>query len=108
MDGFSCWKRQLFFVAFAQDVRQAEFSQGPKKRLVVATFRDTVGYLSQSIKAYLRDDLRRDPYGTLSLLLEKTLKGYANEDPGMKQQKALPIILFLKLLDLIQTYWQQQ
>ena len=63
VDVFRCWKRKLFLVAFTQDVRQAEFSQGPKKRLVAATVRDTVGCLSHPFKADLRDDLRRDPNG---------------------------------------------
>ena len=51
----------------------------------------------------LIDYLRRDPDGSFSLLLEQTFKGYANEDPGVKQQKEIPIITLLKLLDLTQT-----
>ena len=36
-------------------------------------------------------------------MLEQTFKEYVNEDPGVKQQKAIPIIVLLKLLDLAQT-----
>ena len=90
-------------VALTRAVRQAEFSQGKKKRLVVTTVRDTIGYLSQAFKTALRDDPRRDPDGSLSLLLEQTFKGYANGDPGMKQQKAILIIVLLKVLDLAHT-----
>ena len=53
--GFSCWRRQLVLVAFTQAIRQDEFSQVPKKRLVVVTVRDTIGYLYQAFKAYLRE-----------------------------------------------------
>ena len=100
MDGFSRWKRQLVLVAFTQSIRQAEFSQIPKKKLVAVTVRDTVGYLSQAFKAALRDNPRRDLDGSLSFLLEKTFKGYVNEDPGVKQQRVLPIIFLLKVLNL--------
>ena len=69
LDGFSRWKIQLVLFAFTQAVRTTKFLQGPKKKLVSATVRDTVGYLSQAFKEALRDDGRRDPYGSLSLLL---------------------------------------
>ena len=102
MDGFSRWQKQLVLVAFTQAFRQAEFSQGPKKRLVAATVRDTIGYISQAFKAALRDDPKRDPDGSLSFLLESTFKGYANEDPVVKQPKSLPTTVLLKLLNLSQ------
>ena len=91
-------------VAFAQATRQAEFYPGPKERLVEATVRDTIGCLSQAFKEALRYYPRRDPDGSLSFLLEQTFNGYANEDPGVKQQKELPIIILLKALDLAETY----
>ena len=69
----------------------------------MATVRDTIGYLSQTFKAALRDNPRIDPDGSLSFLLEQTFKVYANEDPGVKQQKAIPILFLLKLIDLAQT-----
>ena len=90
-------------VAFAQAVRKAEFSQGPKKILVAATVRDTIGYLSQAFEAALRAYTIRETYGTLSFLLEHTFKGYANEVPDVKQQKAIPIILLFKVFDLAYT-----
>ena len=36
----------------------------------------------------------------MPLLLEQNFKGYANEDPGVKQQKELPIIIILEVLYL--------
>ena len=90
-------------VAFAQAVSQAEFSQGPKERLVAATVIDTIGYLSQGFKSALRDDPRRDPDGPLSFVLEQIFNRYANKDPGVKQKKAIPIIVLLKVLGLAQT-----
>ena len=79
-----------------------QFFQGPKKRLVAATVIDTIGYISQAFKTYLRDDPRRDPDGSLSFLFQQTFKVYANEDPGVKQQKVILIIFLLKLIDLAQ------
>ena len=73
LDGFFRWKIHIVLVAFTQAVRQAEFLQGPKKRLVAATFRYTVGYLYQSFMADLRYYPKRDPYGSLSFQLEQTL-----------------------------------
>ena len=90
-------------VAFAQAVILAKFLQVSKKRLVAATVRDTVEYLYQYFRAALRDDPRRDQYESLLFFLEKTFKGYANEDPGVKQQKDLPIIVLLKVINLAQT-----
>ena len=91
-------------VAFTQSIRQANFLKEPKKRLVVATVRYTIGYLYQAFEAALRDDPRRDPYGSLSFLLEHIFKEYASKYPGVKQQKAIPIIVLLKVLDLAHTY----
>ena len=65
LDRFSCWQRQLVLIAFEKDVRQAEFSQVPKKILVAATFRDTIGYISKAFNASLRCYPRRDPDGWL-------------------------------------------
>ena len=56
-------------VAFAQYFRLDEFSQGPKKTLVAAKVRDTIGYLSQAFEAALRDDPRRNPDESLPGLL---------------------------------------
>ena len=103
VDVFRCWKRKLFLVAFTQDVRQAEFSQGPKKRMVAATVIDNVGYIYQAFKEALRDEPRIDPDGSLSFLLEHTFKGYANKYLGVKQQKVILIIVLLKVLNLVQT-----
>ena len=90
-------------VDFAQAFIQAEFLQVPKKRLVAATVRDIIGYLSQAFGAALRDDLRIDLDGSLSFLLEQTFKGYTNKGPGVKQQKVILIIVLLKVLNLVQT-----
>ena len=103
LDELSCWRIRIVLVSFAQIVRRAEFSQGPKKRLVAETVRDTVGHLSQAFKADLIDDPRRNPYGSLSFLLEHIFKGYANKYPGVKPQNTIQIIILLKVLDLAQT-----
>ena len=103
LDGFSCWQRQLVLFDFTQAFRQAGFFQRPKKTLVASTVRDTVEYLPQAFKAYLKYDQIRYPYVSLSLFLEQNFKGYANEDTWVKQQKALPITVFLKVIDLAQT-----
>ena len=95
LDGFSHCKIKLVLVAFTQAVRETEFLQGPKKRLVAVTVRYTIGYLSQAFKAYLRDNPRRDPDGSLSF--------FWNEYPGVKQQKEIPIIVLLKVLKFAQT-----
>ena len=103
LDRFSICERKIVLVTFAQAVKQAEFVKGPKKILVAETVIDTAGCLSQAFKANLRYDWRIEPYGSLLFLLEQTFKGYTNEDPGTKQQKAFPIIIFLKILDLAHT-----
>ena len=64
LDGFSRCQRKIVLVAFTQDVRQSKFLQGQKKRLVAATVRDTILYLSQASKSDLRDDPRRYPDGS--------------------------------------------
>ena len=102
LDGFSRWKRQLVLVAFTQAARQAGFLPGPKNRLIAETVRDTVGYLSQAFKEFLRDNPKKESDGSLSFLLEQTFKGSEDEDPGVKQQKGLPIIVILKVLNLDQ------
>ena len=39
----------------------------------------------------------------MSVFLEHTFKVYTNKYPGVKQQKDIPIIVFLKFIDLAQT-----
>ena len=63
LEGLSHCQRKIVLVDFAQAVRQAGFLQRPKKRLIAAKVRYTIGYLSQIFKAALIDKLRREPYG---------------------------------------------
>ena len=80
-------------VAFARAVRQAELFQGSKKRLVAATVRDAIAYISQASNEALIDNQRRDPDGSLSFLLEHTFNVNAKKDTDKKQQLSIPIIV---------------
>ena len=77
--------------------------QEKNKKLVAATVRDTIEYLSQAFRAAFRDNPVRDPYGSLLSFLEQTFKGYVNKDSGVKEQKAIPIFVLLKVLDFAKT-----
>ncbi len=56
--------------------------------------------MAQAFRSSLRPDPRLDIDGNQCYLLQQLLKGYTNQDPGVKQQKAIPFSVLMKLLTL--------
>ena len=105
MEKFSRWQIQLVLVALAQAVRQAEFLQVPKKRMVATTVRDTIGYLSQTCKGIFKRRFEKRPRWVIVIIVgidlqgirrrrsrPETTKGRTN-NPPLKSTQPFPYII---------------
>ena len=90
-------ERVIVVSAFAQAIRSAEFSKSTIHRLGEDSVRNAVDHVAQTFRDRQYPDPRLDPDGKPSRLLSTQYKGYRNEDPHPKQQKALPASILLKL-----------
>jgi len=89
----SAWQRHIMLLAFVQAVRNAEYSLGRIKRLVATTVNDTIAYISQTFRLAQKQDHRLDKDKKTCILIQQTICGYKNQDPGVKQMKAIPVML---------------
>ena len=92
------WSRNLILSAFAQAMRQASFSRGPKRTLVEGTVRTAIDYVAQTFRSYHKPDPRLDGGGKTAFIIQQQLRGYRNTDRNAKQQKALPACIIRHLI----------
>ena len=83
--------------AFAQSVRNGEYSGEAFDSLASSTVHNTVDYVAASFRDNQYPDPRLDDFGKSSRLLSKQYKGYKNTDKPTKQQKALPLCIIKEL-----------
>jgi hypothetical protein len=88
LEDFDNAAQQLLLAAFAQSVREAEYSTAAFTSLAAGTVQAAVNYVAQTFIDNFKDDPRRDKSGQTSRLLSQQYRGYKNSDPPMKQQKA--------------------
>ena len=90
MDEVSKQDRVRLLGAFAQAVREREFSTKGKDDLVSSTCKEAVDKVAENFRANNRCDPRYGEHGQdTHEILKKQYRGYANTDPPVKQQKAL-------------------
>ena len=86
--------------AFAQAVRDREFSPSSKKDLVSSTCKEAVDKVAEVFRTNNRRDPRYGENGTdVNESLKLQYKGYSNKDPETKQQKALTPSFYRHLLN---------
>ena len=89
--------RTTIICAFAQALRDAQFSPKHITRLAEGSIRTTVDHVAQAFRASDRPDPRLDSEGRVALLLSQQYKGYKNRDANSTQQKALPLSVIQQL-----------
>ena len=86
--------------AFAQAMQEATYSSGNYKHLVEGTINSTLSYVAQAFRSNNRPDPRLDVDGKMCFILQEQYRGYCNQDGNRRKQKALPMAVLRKLLDI--------
>lgn len=89
LEDFDCAAKQVLIAAFAQSVRDAEYSTAAFTSLAAGTVQAAVNYVAQTFIDHFKGDPRKDESGATSRLLSQQYRGYKNTDPPAKQQKAV-------------------
>jgi len=61
--------------------------------LAATTVNDTIAYVSQTFRLDQKRDSRLDKDKKTCILIQQTICGYKNKDPGVKQMKTIPVML---------------
>ena len=93
LDGFSREEKHRLLSAFAQTVRECEYSKSTRgyDHLVAGTCFAALDDISKAFVATGRPNPQFDGDGKRAFLLQRQLRGYKNLDPGEKHQKAIPL-----------------
>ena len=103
LDGISRFQQNIIISGLAQAVRSGTFSKGDHKNLVEGTVSTTLAHVAQTFRANNRHDPRLDHDGKTSYILQEQYRGYSNQDRAQKNQKALPIAVLRKMMELVFT-----
>ena len=90
LNNFTDRERTIITSAFAEAVRKREFSRKSVNPLVSSTVRTAVDNISQTFREYDHGDPRLDSTGKLARILQQQFKGYKENDPDERQEKAIP------------------
>ena len=85
--------------AFAGACRRNLYGKTNKPGLRGKTVKSTISNVRSTFRTHLQSDPALDPDNKTSLVLVRQLAGYIDADPSEKQEKALPLSVFRKLLD---------
>ena len=100
MDSFSRFQQNILMSAFAQAVRDATFSPTNREILVEGSVNATLSYVAQAFRSNNQADPRLDVDGKTCFMLQEQYRGYRNSDGSRDKQKALPMLVLRKMLDL--------
>ena len=100
LDGMSAYQQNIIMSTFAQAVREGSFSKRNSKNLVEGTVSTTLAHMAQTFRANNRHDPRLDNDGKTSYILQEQFRGYSNQDQAKQKQKALPIAVLRKMMEL--------
>ena len=92
-------QRIYLLSAFAGSCRRNEYGTTRKSILLGKTVKSTITNVRSAFRANLRPDPALDPDMKCSLFLIRQFSGYTDADPATKQEKALPLSVFRKLLE---------
>jgi hypothetical protein len=105
LDQFSQFQRNIIIAAFAQAVREASFTRGPRAHLVEGTVNASLSYVAQAFRSNNRKDPRLDADGKMCFIIQEQLRAYRNQDGSRAKQKALPMKVLRKMYELAETPW---
>ena len=94
LDKFTKKERTCILSAFATSVRRNEYGKTNKTQLCKGTVSSTISHVCTTFRTNLRNDPSLEESGIKSIFLQRQMKGYKDGDPGIKHQKALPLLVF--------------
>ena len=100
LDKFSRYQQNILMFSFAQAVREGSFSRKHHGHLVEGTVITTLVHVAQTFRANNRKDPRLDIDGKTCIILQEQFRGYSNQDGAQRKQKALPIMVLRKMLEI--------
>ena len=100
LEGFTKYQQNITMSAFAQAMRKAAFTRTNKTELVEGTVNATVSFVAQAFRSNNRPDPRLDVDGKLCFILQEQFRAYRNQDGSRRKQKALPMMVLRKMMDL--------
>ena len=103
LEGFSRHHKNVIMSGFAQAVRSGSFSKRNNGHLVEGTVATTIAHVAQTFRTNNQCDPRLDQDGKTCFILQEQLRGYKNLDGATIKQKALPLSVVRKILDLATT-----
>ena len=89
LEGFPQNQRVRLLSAFAQSVRNGEYSGASFDTLASSTVNSTVDYVASTFRDHQFPDPRLDNFGKPSRILSKQYKGYKSTDKTTKTTKSL-------------------
>ena len=92
LEGFPQNQRVRLLSAFAQSVRNGEYSSSSFDSLAASTVNSTVDYVASTFRDNQFPDPRLDDFGKPSRILSKQYKGYKNNEKPAQQQKPYPSV----------------
>ena len=97
---FSKFQQNIFMSTFAQSMREAPFTRINKDELVEGTVSATSSYVAQAFSSKNRPYSRLDADGKKCFILQEQFRGYCNQDVTKLKQKAHPMMVLRKILEL--------
>ena len=96
--GYNQKQQTQLLSAFAANCRRNQDGKTSKDILTGRTVKATVSHVRAAFRVAMKHDPALDPDGKPSLFLTRQISGYIDADPSSRQQKALPVSLFKRLL----------
>ena len=96
---YSQQQRTYLISAFAGACRQNLYGKTNKDGLQGKTVKATITNVRSTFRSHLQPDPALDPDKKMSLFLVRQMSGYIDADSLEKQEKALPVSVFRKLLE---------
>ena len=104
LDSFSSDDRIRLLGAFAQAIREREFSRNGERDLASGTCKEAVDKVAEVFRSNRRRDPRHDQSHTVDDSLNLLFRGYHSSDPPTKQQKALTPSFYRQLFHRASTH----
>ena len=107
LDRFDTFQKNILFSAFDHSIRTSTFSPRHHTDLVEGTVQSSLSYVAQAFGANNQRDPRLDADSKTCFMLHEQARAYKNQDGSKKKQKALPMMVLWKMLEVATTPWQK-
>ena len=104
---YTAAQRTYLLSAFAGACRRNLYGKRAKTHLRGSTVKSTITNVRSAFRTNLKPDPALDIDNNVSLFLSRQISGYIDGDPSVKQEKALPLSVFRKLLENNFTPWDE-